>query len=143
MPTCDLSPIDAPSHRSFSDNDWRHLQRSFSGCTFEGRLVSRAQSPTDARPWLNDQRRLGVRVKRIVLRDADETREIPIDHPDITRGWWDIEREGPIISRWTDGEAVLPLPPTRGPAMLEIHFAGAMTYVEDAVPEDVTERRAA
>jgi len=34
----------------------------------EVRLVSRAQAPTEARPWLGDQRRLGVRVKRIVLR---------------------------------------------------------------------------
>ena len=47
------------------------------------------------------------------------------------------------MSRWTDGAAVLPLPPMRGPALLEIHLAGAMTYVEDAVPVDGTERRAA
>ena len=60
----------------------------------EVRLVSRAQSPTEARPWLSDQRRLGVRVKRIVLRDGDETREVPLDHPGITHGWWDIERDG-------------------------------------------------
>ena len=107
------------------------------------RLVSRAQSPTEARPWLGDRRRLGVRVKRIVLRDADETREVPMDHPDITRGWWDIEHDGPMMSRWTDGEAVLPLPPMRGPAMLEVHLAGAMTYVVDAVSEEVTVRGAA
>jgi hypothetical protein len=31
-------------------------------------LVSHAQSPTEARPWLEDRRRLGVRIKRIVLR---------------------------------------------------------------------------
>ena len=67
----------------------------------EIRLVSRAQSPTEARPWLNDQRRLGMRVKRIVLRDGDETREVPMDHPDITRGWWNIEHDGPMMSRWT------------------------------------------
>jgi hypothetical protein len=54
------------------------------------RLISCAQPPTEARPWLSDQRRLGVRVKRIVLRDGDETREIPMDHPAIARGWWDI-----------------------------------------------------
>ena len=30
-------------------------------------LMSRAASPTDARPWLDDRRRLGVRVARIVL----------------------------------------------------------------------------
>ena len=61
-----------------------------------------------------------------------------MDHPDITRGWWDIEHDGPMMSRWTDGEAVLPLPPMRGPAMLEVHLAGAMTYLEDGA-----ERRAA
>ena len=109
----------------------------------KARLVSRAQSPTEARPWLSDQRRLGMRVKRIVLRDADETREVPMDHPDITLGWWDIEHDGPMMSRWTDGEAVLPLPPMRGPAMLEVHLAGAMTYVVDAVPDEVAEHRAA
>ena len=31
----------------------------------------------------------------------------------------------------------------RGPAMLEIHLAGAMTYVVDALPDEVVERRAA
>jgi hypothetical protein len=47
------------------------------------------------------------------------------------------------MSRWTDGEAVLPLPAMRGPVMLEIHLAGPMTYVVDAAPEGGTERRAA
>ena len=56
-----------------------------------------------------------------------------MDHPDITRGWWDIEHDGPMMSRWTDGAAVLPLPPMRGPVMLEIHLAGTMTFLEDAV----------
>jgi hypothetical protein len=72
----------------------------------EVRLVSRAQAPTEARPWLGDQRRLGTRVKRIVLRGADEVREVPLDHPDLTRGWWAVERDAPMMSRWTDGEAV-------------------------------------
>ena len=52
----------------------------------EVRLVSRASAPTEARPWLDDRRRLGVRVERIVLRDADEVREIPVDHPDLAAG---------------------------------------------------------
>ena len=110
----------------------------------EMRLVSRSQSPTEARPWLDDRRRLGVRVKRIVLRDADDLREIPVEHPDLTRGWWAVERDERIVSRWTDGEAVLRLPAMRGPVMLEIHLAGgAMTYVVDGVPEGETERHAA
>jgi hypothetical protein len=98
----------------------------------EVRLVSRAASPTEARPWLEDRRRLGVRVARLVLRGADEVREVPLDHPDLAGGWWAVERDGQVISRWTDGEAVLPLPAMRGDAMLEIHLAGTMTYLEDA-----------
>ena len=109
----------------------------------EVQLVSRAQSPTEARPWLNDRRRLGVRVKRIALRGTDGLREVPVDHPDLTRGWWDVERDGQMISRWTDGEAVLPLPAMRGHVILEIHLAGTMIYAVDAVPAGGTERRAA
>ena len=100
----------------------------------EVRLVSRAQSPTEARPWLGDRRRLGVRVKRIVLRGADGLREVPVDHPDLSQGWWAVEHDGPMLSRWTDGEAALPLPAMSGHVVLEIHLAGAMTFVEDAVP---------
>ena len=66
-----------------------------------------------------------------------------MDHPDLTHGWWAVERDGQIMSRWTDGEAVLPLPAMRGTVMLEIHLAGSMTYVVDAAPEGGTERRAA
>ncbi len=109
----------------------------------EVRLVSRAQSPTEARPWLDDRRRLGVRVKRIVLRSADEVREIPVDHPDLTEGWWAVERDGQVISRWTNGEAELPLPAMSGPVMLEFHLAGSMTYTVDAASEGEIERRAA
>ena len=111
--------------------------------TREVQLVSRAQSPTEARPWLGDQRRLGVRVKRIVLRGADGLREVPVDHPALSQGWWGIEQDGSMMSRWTDGEAALPLPAMRGHVVLEIHLAGSMTFVEDAVPEGGTERRAA
>ena len=82
-------------------------------------------------------------MKRIVLRDGDETREVPMDHPDLVDGWWDIEHDGPMMSRWTAGAARLPLPPMGGPTMLEVHLAGTMTYAVDAVPEDITERHAA
>jgi hypothetical protein len=97
----------------------------------EVRLVSRAASPTEARPWLEDRRRLGVRVARIVLRGADEVREVPVDHPDLASGWWAVERDGQVISRWTDGDAVLPLPAMHGDVMLEIHLAGTMTYLAE------------
>ena len=109
----------------------------------EVRLVSRAQSPTAARPWLEDRRRLGVRVKRIVLRGADDMREVPVDHPDLVRGWWAVERDGQMISRWTDGEAMLSLPAMGGHAMLEIQLAGSMIYVADAVSPGGIRRRVA
>ena len=107
------------------------------------RLVSRAQSATEARPWMEDRRRLGVCVKRIVLRGAEELREVPVDHPDLSRGWSAVEHDGQVMSRWTDGDAVLPLPALRGDVVLEIHLAGSMTYVVYAVPAGGTERRAA
>jgi hypothetical protein len=97
------------------------------------RLVSRAQSPTEARPWIEDRRRLGVQVKRIVLRGADELQEVPLDHPSLTKGWWAVERDGQMMSRWTDGNAVLKLPERLSSNLiLEIHLAGAMTYVVEA-----------
>jgi hypothetical protein len=92
---------------------------------------------------LDDRRQLGVRVKRIVLRGMDETREVPVDHPDLTGGWWAVERDGQVMSRWTDGEAVLPLPVMSGAVMLEIHLAGSMTYVVDAALAGGTGRLAA
>jgi hypothetical protein len=106
-------------------------------------LVSRGQSPTEARPWLEDRRRLGVRVARIVLRGVDEVREVPMDHPDLAEGWWAVERDGQAMGRWTDGDAVLPLPAMSGIVMLEIRWAGSMSYVLEVTPEHQTERRAA
>jgi len=99
------------------------------------RLISRAQPPTEARPWLDDRRRLGVRVKRIVLRGANELHEIPMDHPGLTKGWWNIERDGQMMSRWTDGDAVVPLPAMDDPVLLELHLAGQMVYAVEAEPE--------
>jgi hypothetical protein len=102
--------------------------------TTQVQLMSRAASPTDARPWLEDRRRLGVYVERIVLRSADEVRELPLDHPGVSKGWWDVERDGVTIRRWTNGDAVLSLPAIGGPAMLELRLSGTMTYVT-SVPE--------
>jgi len=100
-------------------------------------LASRAQSASEARPWLEDRRRLGVRVRRIILRGATELCEIPVDQPDLTKGWWAVERDGPAMSRWTDGQAILSLPEIAEDAWLEIHLAEAMTYVVDAEVSDV------
>ena len=95
--------------------------------TTEVSLVSRAASPTDARPWLEDQRRLGVYIERIVVRDAGgrDAMDIPLDHPDLQHGWWAAEREGQALRRWTNGDATLPLPVRDGPSVLDIHVGSS------------------
>jgi hypothetical protein len=95
----------------------------------EVRVLSRAGRPTDARPWLEDQRLLGVSVERIVLRGGSMTHEVPVDHPALSRGWWAVESEGQVLRRWTSGDAILPLPTTIGPATLELRAGnGGMAY---------------
>jgi len=100
--------------------------------TREVRLLSRAGLPTETRPWLEDRRRLGLYVERIVLKaTADGTAlEIPLDHPALSQGWWSVERDGAALRRWTTGGATLTLPSFDGPAILEITAGPAgMTYV--------------
>jgi hypothetical protein len=102
----------------------------------EVRLVSRSGTPTDVRPWLDDRRSLGVNVERIVLRGASELREVPVDHPGLVQGWHSVERDGVALRRWTDGEAVLPLPVMASPTLLEVHAPnGGMNYPTDREQE--------
>jgi hypothetical protein len=96
--------------------------------TAEARLVSRAAAPADARPWLDDRRVLGVHVQQIIVRDAAEVTTIALDDPALSQGWWDVERNGVAMRRWTDGNALLPLPRVPGVSMLEIR-AGGLDYV--------------
>jgi hypothetical protein len=96
----------------------------------EVQVVSRAGTPTDTRPWLDDRRCLGVSVERIMLRDRTYVTEVSLDDPGLSRGWWDIERDGIAMRRWTNGAAVLPLPAFEGLAMLHIWASsGGMTYL--------------
>jgi hypothetical protein len=90
------------------------------------RLVSLATEPCDLKPWLEDQRRLGVYVNRVVWYDAGGPHDIPLDHPSLGRGWWDVEREGGRSHRWTDGDAELHIP--RHASALDLHVAGGMVW---------------
>jgi hypothetical protein len=102
----------------------------------EVRVISRAGSPADARPWLDDRRCLGVKVERIVLRGANESLEVPVDHQGLSQGWHVAERDGTALRRWTSGDAVLPLPTLGGPTMLEIRAGnGGMAYVTNTDQE--------
>jgi hypothetical protein len=48
-----------------------------------------------------------------------------------------------MMSRWTGGDAVVPLPKMDGHVMLEVHLAGEMIYAVEAEPESQAERHAA
>ena len=67
------------------------------------RLLSRAARPCAARPWISDERILGVSVSRIRVRDGLDVVDLAIDGPALARGWWAVERDGSRVSRWTDG----------------------------------------
>jgi hypothetical protein len=91
-----------------------------------GRLVSHAARPSDAQPWVEDRRRLGVAVRRLRLRHGDAVTEIPVDHPGLVDGWWAVEGNSAAQWRWTNGDALLPA--LRGPALLEVEVTGTVRY---------------
>jgi len=100
------------------------------------RLVSRCAAPADGRPWIDDRRRLGVAVSRITLTRGSDVSVIPVDHPMLGSGWWDLERDARSLWRWTDGDAQLDLP-AGGLATLEVKLAGTMCYQIHADPIEV------
>jgi len=108
---------------------------ALAGGACEVRLVSRANAPTDSQLWLEDRRRLGICVESIVFRSTNGPQAIPLDHPSLLHGWWQVEVNGTALHRWTGGNAVLPLPACEAPIMLEIRASTcAMRY---SVEEDV------
>jgi hypothetical protein len=109
------------------------VEASGSRCVFvlpprigRARITSRAAAPTDLRPWLDDRRKLGVPVSRIVLRDRTGLTDIPADHPALHEGWHDVEQDANRLWRWTDGDAVIPL--AAGTRMIEVHLGGYGEY---------------
>jgi hypothetical protein len=91
------------------------------------RLQSRSASPADVRPWLSDDRELGVAVGQIIVRRGEEVETIACDHPALTEGWWPAEQEGLTQWRWTNGDAVLPVR-LIGPAVVVIETCGQIEY---------------
>jgi ELWxxDGT repeat protein len=99
------------------------------------RLTSRTAVPSEAQPWIDDRRRLGVMVSRLTVRNCDGSVEaIPLDHPALGEGWWDVERQhsASALRRWTDGHALLPLGST-GPILLEVELCGTPAYPMNAI----------
>jgi T5SS/PEP-CTERM-associated repeat protein len=110
----------------------------------EARLMSRAARPTETRPWVDDSRRLGVRISRIRVTDQSTLTDVALDSPALGEGWWAVETEGLGVARWTSGDARLVLPP--GPTtyrVLTLWLAGSTTYPVRATPELVPARKAA
>ena len=109
-----------------------HYQFMLPSGVKEVRIVSRTASPGDAKPWMEDRRRLGVYVERIMLRDENDVQEVPLDHPSLSQSWWAVEGDGQNLRRWTGGAAVVPLPDLIGPAVLELTATNSgLAYVLD------------
>jgi hypothetical protein len=95
----------------------------------QAELLSRAGSPADVKPWLEDHRQLGVAVSRIVVRGGADYAEVPVDHPALRQGWHTVEAEGRAMWRWTNGRAALPIEASSGPVTIEVHLRSTGTYV--------------
>ena len=65
-----------------------------------------------------DGRRLGVAVARLVV----ESMDIPLESPALVRGFHRAESGQGLTWRWTDGEALLLLPPKPVPQTLSVYF---------------------
>ncbi len=93
------------------------------------RLVSRAASPCEVSPWMDDPRRLGVLVRRLTFRSGTEVRELAMDTPRLDRGWWETEwhasAHAPVCCRWTTGDAYVPVV---GTGLLEVTLGGTIRY---------------
>jgi len=99
------------------------------------RLTSRATVPSFLAAYANDWRRLGVAIRRIVVRDHAGLIEIPPDHPGLTQGWYRVERDDATTWRWMDGNAVVPVATTDCPATVEIQVGMTMHHrVADGLP---------
>lgn len=106
------------------------------------RLRSRATTASLLAPWGGDDRMLGLSVRRIRLHQDGAIRDLPLDHPGLRDGWWDLETNGHATWRWTNGDAALPI--GTGPARIVEITAGrlpAYSTREDA--EEAAAERAA
>ena len=96
------------------------------------RLLSRHAVPGAARPWIEDRRRLGVRVDRLILRQGAAETQIALDDPCLSAGWWAPERDATALWRWTDGAAALPF--LCAGAVLEVQIGATLAYPLPAAP---------
>ena len=77
-------------------------------------LASAIAIPGEILPDCADHRPLGVAVRRLVFREGERAREIPLG--DLALGWHDLEETAGSRWRWSDGGGQLP---RLGPGFLE------------------------
>jgi hypothetical protein len=94
-------------------------------CERAPRLVSRAARPSESCPWLDDRRRLGVQIARMLVRQRADVMDISMDDPNLVDGWWDVEQTDRGPCRWTDGNAALP---TVRSGVMEVRVAARMHF---------------
>ncbi len=88
-------------------------------------FVSRAVVPSEIDASRDDRRRLGVAIGAIRFAGTD----LPLDGSVCLAGLHAYEASGERLMRWTDGRAVLALPPHDGTECLEIDLiAGIVEY---------------
>ena len=73
-------------------------------------------------PWIDDPRCLALAVTRLTLRAGSSVETLPLDHPGLSDGWWEPERDGERMWRWTNGDAAISLD-IGGPTILEVQLA--------------------
>ena len=129
--------VDGKRLRPVASDDTRHVFMVPAGAS-DIRLASRSSSPWEKTPYLDDPRRLGVAVSRIIVRSDDDYIEVPADHPALAQGWHTPEQGGQSIWRWTDGNAALPIIGESRPLMIEVHFGGSNVYL---LPRTEAEQR--
>ena len=99
------------------------------------RLVSRAARPCDVEgPFVDKRRVLGVLLGRVTVLSAGTAADITahLAQEDGANGWQDMPQP---TTRWTDGNALLPLGTTtaRGPALLTVEVLQAGPYLATPV----------
>jgi hypothetical protein len=93
------------------------------------RLRSADFRPCAMEPGNDDERVLGVALRRILLTTPGREFEVPLSHAGLTAGFHPAESDQGGPWRWTDGDAdlsaaLLPLLPAEG-ARLTLHLRGA------------------
>jgi Hint domain len=92
-------------------------------------LVSRYCIPADKGIAAErDTRRLGVRVHALSVRSGSAETVFAADHPGLTAGWHDAEKDSNDLWRWTDGTASIPWSATSVPAVVSVDCTAVDSY---------------